>query len=215
MIRGLHRASSPFQGKVVLIVIAVISATGGFSLGYLVGQSMTSAPATAFSKQLPSTPSSTSTIQESYADLKADTRSAETIEQNPSGGNLEAAAPVSSEPVKHISAAVKSDDKSVMVKTESDRKNDKTTSPESAVSKKKAVFTVQAGAFRRQKDADALKRSLEAKGYQVSIRKESNSKGTILFKVCVGGFERKEEASVTALKLKKTEGLNAFAIAKN
>ena len=80
---------------------------------------------------------------------------------------------------------------------------------------KKAVYTVQAAAFKRQKDADALKQTLEDRGYKVTVRKEPDQRGAVLFKVRVGEFAQKKEASVFALKLRKTDGLNAFAVLKN
>ncbi len=78
----------------------------------------------------------------------------------------------------------------------------------------KVVYTVQAGAFRNQKDAEALKRKLEARKYKASIRKEADAKGVAFFKVRTGEFDTKKEASVFALKLRKAEGLNAFAMAR-
>jgi len=80
---------------------------------------------------------------------------------------------------------------------------------------KKAVYTVQAAAFRRQKDADALRQTLEDRGYQVTVRKEPDQRGVVFFKVRVGEFVQKKEASVFAQKLRKTDGLNAFAVLKN
>jgi cell division septation protein DedD len=78
----------------------------------------------------------------------------------------------------------------------------------------KVVYTVQAGAFRSQKDAEALKRKLEAKKYKALIKKEADAKGVFFFKVRSGEFENRKEASVFALKLKKTDGLDAFAVEK-
>ena len=80
---------------------------------------------------------------------------------------------------------------------------------------KRMLYTVQAAAFNHQKDAYALRQTLEGEGYKVFIKKEMNPKGTVLFKVRVGEFEQKKDASVFALKLKKTDGLNAFAVVKN
>lgn len=80
---------------------------------------------------------------------------------------------------------------------------------------RKIVYSVQAAAFKHQKDADALKQTLEGKGYEVSVKKEPTPKGAILFKVRVGEFEQKKDASVFALKLKKMDGLNAFAVVKD
>jgi len=86
--------------------------------------------------------------------------------------------------------------------------------PYAGSSHSKVVYTVQAAAFKHQKDADALRQTLEDKGYKVSIKKEPNPKGVVLFKVRVGEFGQKKDASVFALKLKKTDGLNAFAVVK-
>jgi cell division septation protein DedD len=90
-----------------------------------------------------------------------------------------------------------------------------TSAPSADPSHGKSVYTVQAAAFKLQKDADALKQSLENKGYKVFIKKEPNPKGVVLYKVRVGEFGQKKDASVFALKLKKTDGLNAFAVIKN
>jgi cell division septation protein DedD len=96
---------------------------------------------------------------------------------------------------------------------EGTEKNTPTQSADS--SNKKVVYTIQAAAFKHQKDAYALRQTLEAKGYKVSVKKETNPKGVVLFKVRVGEFEQKKDASVFALKLKRTDGLNAFAVRKN
>jgi cell division protein FtsN len=92
------------------------------------------------------------------------------------------------------------------------RENNAGAAAESAGSpEEKVVYTVQAGAFRGQKDAEALKRKLEAKGYKVTLKKETTPKGLTYYKVRAGEFARKKEAAVLAIKLKKTDGLNAFA----
>jgi len=75
-------------------------------------------------------------------------------------------------------------------------------------------YTVQAGAFKNLKEAEALKRKLEAKGYKAYIKKYAKSKNSKLYKVRTGEFASKEEAAEVALKL-KNEGLKAFATTKN
>ena len=75
------------------------------------------------------------------------------------------------------------------------------------------LLGVAIAVLRNQKDAEALKRKLEAKKYKTSIKKEADAKGVVFFKVRTGEFENKKEASLFALKL-KTDGLNAFATAK-
>jgi len=76
------------------------------------------------------------------------------------------------------------------------------------------IYTVQVGAFKNQKDADALKRKLEDKKYKVYIKKTTLSQNVKLFKVRTGEFAKREDAEVLAIKLKKIEGLNAFVTLK-
>jgi len=79
----------------------------------------------------------------------------------------------------------------------------------------KGVYTVQVGAFRDKKEAEALKTKLEKKGYNVYMvkEKERNKKGS-LYKVRIGEFETRREAEITAIKINKAEGLHAFAVKK-
>jgi outer membrane protein len=102
------------------------------------------------------------------------------------------------------------------VKTFSPPEKDKGVSPEVArSSKKKAVYTVLTGAFRSLENAEAMKHVLEAKGYTVSVKKKSDAKRGELFRVMIGEFETKEMAKAFALKLRKTDRLNAYASTKN
>ncbi|MBI3378468.1 MAG: SPOR domain-containing protein [Nitrospirae bacterium] len=75
-------------------------------------------------------------------------------------------------------------------------------------------YTVQAGAFKNLKEAEALKHKLEAKGYKAYIKKYAKSKNPKLYKVRTGEFAAREEAAALALKL-KNEGLKAFVTLKN
>ena len=75
-------------------------------------------------------------------------------------------------------------------------------------------YVVQAGAFKSLKEAEALKRKLEAKGYKAYIKKYAKSKNPKLYKVRTGEFSAREEATALALKL-KNEGLKAFVTLKN
>jgi len=77
------------------------------------------------------------------------------------------------------------------------------------------VYTVQAGAFKNSKDAAVLKHKLENKGYKTYIKKFMEGKNTKIFKVRIGEFADREKADTLALKLKNTEGLNAFVTLKN
>jgi cell division protein FtsN len=75
-------------------------------------------------------------------------------------------------------------------------------------------YTVQAGAFKNLKEAEALRHKLEAKGYKAYIKKYAKSKNPKLYKVRTGEFSVREEAAALALKL-KNEGLKAFVTLKN
>lgn len=79
----------------------------------------------------------------------------------------------------------------------------------------KGIYTVQAGAFKNEKEALVLKKKLEKKGYNnIYMFREKKQKNGVLFKVRVGDFETKKEAEIFAVKLNKTEGLRSFAVKK-
>ena len=80
---------------------------------------------------------------------------------------------------------------------------------------KKPAYVIQAGAFKHRKDADALRRRLEAKGYKASIKKEAGPAGTALFKVQAGEFGTKKEAMAAVRSFKKSEKLDALVVAAN
>jgi cell division septation protein DedD len=84
-----------------------------------------------------------------------------------------------------------------------------------ALPKKSTSYTVQAGAFGHHKDAVAFKHRLDAKGYRTFIKKERNSSGRVLFKVSVGEFKTKQDAMATVRNLRKSEEIDALAIAGN
>lgn len=81
---------------------------------------------------------------------------------------------------------------------------------------KAVLYTVQIGAFKNPKDAEALKHKLENKGYKAYIIKKSlPAKNVRLFKVRAGEFINRQEADALALKLKTAEGLKAFVTFKD
>ncbi len=189
-------------GKVVLALFVVTAATGGFLLGYFVGKSVSS-PSMPPAARQPLGEGETAPVAVLRPNQASDGSSPTVpVVQGPSAGNKQAEiAPV---PEKTPLKAEAGDEK----------KGVKDAPKPADSSSGKVAYTVQAGAFRNQKDAEALKHKLEAKGYKAFIKKEPNSRGVVLFKVRTGEFEKKKEASVFALKLKKTDGLNAFAVEK-
>lgn len=80
---------------------------------------------------------------------------------------------------------------------------------------KKSVYIIQAGAFKHRKDADALRRRLQAKGYKTTVRKDAGPAGAALFKVQAGEFRTKKEAMAALREFKKSEKLDALVIAAN
>jgi cell division protein FtsN len=198
---GVSKLSLSLPGKVVLGVIVVTVGTGGFTLGYVVGRNV--AP-----------PLAASPVSQPMTELRVPPQalapgpehenSASPLTPAGHGQTVENRAGVAPMPPEKASPSQPS----------AGREGEGEASPGEASSMKKGLYTVQAGAFKGRKDAEALKHKLEAKGYKVSIMKESNPKGVPLYKVRTGEYGNKNEASLLALKLKKTDGLDAFATLK-
>ncbi len=189
------------RGRILLAIVIVAAGTGGFTLGYFVGRSMSPSAPLPIGQSVNQVESSPSTPNQA-PDLKTEAPPAVV----PSGQSQPAE---TGAPENTVSPPQSASSK------EKATEDTKPVSPEPAASsEEKVVYTVQAGAFRGRKDAEALKHKLEAKGYEVSIKKETSSKGVTYYKVRAGEFQKKKEASVLALKLKKTDNLNAFATLK-
>lgn len=75
--------------------------------------------------------------------------------------------------------------------------------------KKKAIYSVQAGVFKQKKNVDDLRHKFEKAGYPVKVV-PIISQGESIFKVMVGEFVTKKDAEAFALRLKKTERLDAI-----
>jgi len=78
----------------------------------------------------------------------------------------------------------------------------------------KIVYTVQVGAFKDAPDAESLKVKLDKKGFKAFVLSTESNRGEKLYKVWVGEFATKKEAEILSLKIKKTEGLQAFVTFK-
>lgn len=209
---GVGRALS---GRVILIAITVAASAGGFLLGFFVGRSsvpsaqnvpavrnpalsptvaapgMQPAPAGQRQEEPGPVPQSGQTLKaENTASVTADTAAPAAQKALPAGETKVAAA---KQPEPAVAAP----------KTSKEQNNAENT----------VKYTVQAGAFKNRKEADALLEKLGGKGHRAEITK-TTVKGTTLFRVFVGTYEKKKEAEVAALKLKKTEGLKAFVAQK-
>ncbi|TFB08686.1 SPOR domain-containing protein [Candidatus Atribacteria bacterium MT.SAG.1] len=70
---------------------------------------------------------------------------------------------------------------------------------ESEIATEKKIFTVQVGAFSKEKNAQNLAKEISDKGYQTYV-----VKGKTLYKVQVGEFKSYEEAQNVSQKLKES-----------
>lgn len=119
------------------------------------------------------------------------------------------------EPTKEKLEVLPQENKTEQIITEETKKPDKNVQKTPPAKPEEEVVTastctVQVGAFKNSKDAEALKQRLENKGYKVYIKKSASTKNAKLYKVRVGRFTAREDADVLVQKLKKTEGLKAF-----
>ncbi len=76
------------------------------------------------------------------------------------------------------------------------------------------LYTVQVGAFKNAADADAIKKKLEKKGYKTYMTLSESKKEGGLYKIWVGKFSTRKQAEALSIKIKKTEGLQAFVTVK-
>lgn len=199
--RGRFSGKGFFSGKMMLVIITVTATTGGFILGYFVGRSVSYQYAPAARQSL---------VDLAPQSAKQEAGAGDSIAQHPAeqvsvpNGVRPDAAPspgksFAGSEAPRISSQVSAGDGAAV---------------SGASLEGRTLYTVQSGAFRNPKDAEAMKRKLEAKGHKVSVTKETNAKGVVFYKVRTGEFADKKEASLFALKLKKTAGLNAFATLK-
>jgi len=230
------------SARLVLGVVIVSAVTGGFALGYFVGRSGSSSFLQSLSGQAQSASVSDSGVHSGIrspsgqippeqnppaesmqpdvlpgsADRTPD--KGETGQEVKSGLSKVAVGEVKTAYAERGSGA-----KTTVPPAAADRESALKQSPAKETDTQEAfepagaskAYTVQAGAFRNRKDAEKLKHKLEAKGYRVSIKKEPDANGEVFYKVKTGEFEQKKKASLLALKLKKAEGLNAFATPRN
>jgi len=239
------------SGKVLLGILVVTATTGGFTLGYFVGKSVSSPSLSSSARQqLNEGESAPPTPVPGPNPAGEGSSAAVAVVQSPLPENKQPDIAPSSPVKSPLRAETKDEGKAGSsrgqtlsgseVKTSSSEKGlpaqtalSRTAGPGDPAAAKsspsggardvsvsagssagKVVYTVQAGAFRNRKDAEALKRKLEAKNYKTSVKKEAGAKGVVFFKVRTGEFENKKEASAFAMELKNTDGLNAFAMAK-
>ena len=241
------------SGRIALIIITVTTATGGFTLGYLVGRNAPSSDvsiipgrsagdgASATNLQIPSTggsdalshgnsveqplPSGDKSAPSTSASLETSRKGEELSKrvslpekvqdfsdtEDKSGSGRKG---IPGE--KSTASPSRPDDRSSKASVPPGTGNYEAGSHGTAVSPlKKSVYIIQAGAFKHRKDADALRRRLEAKGYKASVRKDAGPAGATLFKVQAGEFGTKKEAMAAVREFRESEKLDALVIAAN
>ncbi len=195
------------SGKAILIIITAITTAGGFTLGYFVGKNTSTSTAQGIMPVMPqqSGVSSPAGIlkREAKEDMKAspEESSAALLQTRTEAGTGPKITTPMGSPESHRLSGADNDAGSA--------------AQENKPTPEKRLYTVQAGAFRNQRDADSLMLKLKKKGYAAYVRKDTGSKGITLFKVRIGEFTDKKKAETLARELKKTQGLNAFAAVKN
>lgn len=71
-------------------------------------------------------------------------------------------------------------------------------------------YTVQAGVFKNESEANDFKARLDKKGYKTYVVPSVTKNHEKLYKVRIGEFNTRNEAEVLSIKIKKSEGLNTF-----
>jgi len=213
------------SGKLVLIGITVTVAAGAFILGYFVGKTVSTG--SLVQQVLP---------RPAIGEHSAPTNEARKVERvvpvtpeqktKKEGESPAANQKVGNEPVKPSGPGQSSGTGEKLLAAQESRSDKETgqkpveeTAREDLQSENigtshAASYTVQVGAFKSRREADALQTGLEAKGYKTQNRK-TGSKGKPLYKVVVGEFGTKKEAELLALKLRKAEGLHSFVVPGN
>lgn len=72
------------------------------------------------------------------------------------------------------------------------------------------VYSVQIGAFKNRKDAEALQQQFKGKGYSAYLLRTKTREENPVYKVRIGKFRKKKDAEILSLKFKKIEGMAAF-----
>ncbi len=184
------------SNRLYLFIIVFTAITIGFIIGYVVGSGSSKSP----SGPVQSRPSQQGRETPSEDLSRVDLKLQERIDEPSKTGhdNPEKAGDGIKEQLERVTTHNK-DNSSEEVSRETQKEG----------------YTVQVGAFKNEKEAQALETKLKKKGYNniIYMVKEGKS-GTGLFKIRIGDFKTKKEAEIFAIKLHKTEGLEAFATKK-
>lgn len=218
------KSSVLFIGKGIIILSLVIASSLSFILGFFVGKSYNPA----LENQISAIPPQESDIAKDRAIVNSET----TVQQQPA--NEIQTTPIPPETQKTGQTNQTQETKAqegtkkqsevqqkkeplnqAQVKESAKLKADhKTNESKDQGTSKTRKYTIQAGAFKNEADADSLKAKLDKKGYKTFVIPFRTKKHEKLFKVMVGEFSTRKEADFLSIKLKKTEGLKTFVTFK-
>ncbi len=218
------KSSVLFIGKGIIILSLVITSSLSFMLGFFVGKSYNPA----LENQISAIPPQEIDIAKDRAIVNSET----TVQQQPANEIQTAPTPPETQKTGQANQAQETKAQEgtkkqsevqqkkellnqAQVKESAKLKADhKTNESKDQVTLKTRKYTVQAGAFKNEADADLLKAKLDKKGYKTFVIPFHTKKHEKLFKVMVGEFSTRKEADFLSIKLKKAEGLKAFVTFK-
>jgi cell division septation protein DedD len=208
-----QKISGHLSGKVPVIILTVFFSCLSFTLGYFVGKIGTvnrtetvlppteTVPAQQAVQPLQGQvvgPVDVLKTNVSPVDQPRDTKLPE--QQSPSG------APGEVKPAERAKEAdVKPANESSLAPVQGIR-------PDASVKQNRedGLYAVQLGAFKNRGEAERFRAKYSKKGYKIYIRVLKAQKNSKIYKVKTGEFREKKDAEILSLKLKKTEGLDAF-----
>lgn len=197
------------SNRIYLIIIVVVSMTIGFITGYLVGIKHPAAPSSSEQNR-----PEAQMLQRAQTQKGAFSATPFTLDIKNQEVPTNSAETVKAEPNKSLEDEKSGNEVKNIQQGKTSETGQRTVGEAVRQEHKDGVYTVQAGAFKNDKEAEVLKTKLEKKGYNIYILKEKKPKKGVLYKVRVGDFETKREAEIFAVKLNKTEGLQSFAVKK-
>jgi cell division septation protein DedD len=191
-----------FIGKGVVIIAILITSSLSFTLGYFVGKSF----------QPPAVNQTSVITQQDSAEQK---------NAEPDKKESDAQQPEQTQKPQEPQQTVKAQQAQETQKTQITKETEQTPitketkqTKETQETTKTRKYTVQAGAFKDASDANALKATLDKKGYKTFVTPVEIKRHKNLYKVMIGDFADKKEAEVLSIKIKKAEGLKTFVTFK-
>ncbi|GAB4488276.1 MAG: hypothetical protein OHK006_18490 [Thermodesulfovibrionales bacterium] len=207
-----EKSASYLIGKEFVIVIVVVCSALSFTLGFYVGKSGRTGPdqqaahlpqqnLASAAAPLPADPgqiqesSAQAPVQQAQPGAATEKKIEEVVIEEP---KERPAAPAGRKPAAPVAQTA-----SLL----------KQTSREASAGS--MTYSVQLGAFRSQAEAKACKTKYEKKGMKPFIVTVTGKQKEKTYKVKTGEFSRRQDAEMLAVKLKKSEGMNAFVTPRN